>query len=107
MRDAGCSTRPLRAADRVLDAGPSLVAFAVPGQGDLVTWRGSDAFFPFGDEPVVDVTGAGDAFVAGLVQALRDGAGPEEAGRRAAGCAAATVGRLGARPDYDDWQSGQ
>jgi sugar/nucleoside kinase (ribokinase family) len=47
---------------------------------------------------VVDATGAGDAFDAGLLRAWSTGAGPAEA--LAAGCAAGAraVARLGARP---------
>jgi ribokinase len=54
---------------------------------------------PFADVDVIDPTGAGDAFVAGLIAALRDGAAPGQAGRRAAAAASATVQRLGGRPD--------
>jgi sugar/nucleoside kinase (ribokinase family) len=48
--------------------------------------------------PVLDATGAGDAFAAGLLKAWSSGAKPEAA--LAAGCAlgAAAVGRIGARP---------
>jgi ribokinase len=48
--------------------------------------------------PVLDATGAGDAFAAGLLKAWSSGAKPE--GALAAGCAlgAAAVGRIGARP---------
>ncbi|GAB4957884.1 hypothetical protein MAHJHV54_47320 [Mycobacterium avium subsp. hominissuis] len=67
--------------------------------GDLLTWRGGSELFEFADVEVVDPTGAGDAFVAGLVAALREGAAPREAGRRAAAAARATVQRLGGRPD--------
>jgi sugar/nucleoside kinase (ribokinase family) len=48
--------------------------------------------------PVVDATGAGDAFAAGLLKAWSSGAGPEQA--LAGGCAlgAAAVAKAGARP---------
>ncbi|WP_459953813.1 PfkB family carbohydrate kinase, partial [Mycobacterium avium] len=86
-------------ADHLLSGGPELVALAVPDVGDLLTWRGGSELFEFADVEVVDPTGAGDAFVAGLVAALREGAAPREAGRRAAAAARATVQRLGGRPD--------
>jgi ribokinase len=88
-----------RAARSVLDAGPGIVAAAVPGEGDLVVWREGLLMLPYSDATVVDPTGAGDAFVAGLVAALRTGASPAEAGRLASAAAGATVGRLGGRPD--------
>lgn len=86
-------------ADNLLGAGPELVALAVPDVGDLLAWQGGSELFEFGDVDVVDPTGAGDAFVAGLIAALRDGAEPRQAGRRASAAASATVQRLGGRPD--------
>lgn len=86
-------------ADHLLSGGPELVALAIPDVGDLLTWRGGSELFEFADVEVVDPTGAGDAFVAGLVAALREGAAPREAGGRAAAAAGATVQRLGGRPD--------
>lgn len=86
-------------AESILSAGASVVALTVDGQGDLVAWPDGSAFFAFGDAPVVDPTGAGDAFVAGLVSGLRRGLHPREAGDLAHRCAAATVGRMGGRPD--------
>jgi ribokinase len=86
-------------ANHLLKCGPKLVALAVPDVGDLLTWNGGSELFGFADVDVVDPTGAGDAFVAGLISALRDGAGPRQAGRRAAAAASSTVQRLGGRPD--------
>jgi ribokinase len=86
-------------AEHLLGCGPQLVAIAVPDVGDLLAWRDNSALFEYADVDVVDPTGAGDAFVAGLIAALRDGAAPHEAGRRASAAASATVQRLGGRPD--------
>lgn len=86
-------------ANHLLKCGPKLVALAVPDVGDLVVWNGGTELFEFADVDVVDPTGAGDAFVAGLISALRDGAGPRRAGTRAAAAASSTVQRLGGRPD--------
>jgi arabinose-5-phosphate isomerase len=47
----------------------------------------------------VDTTGAGDAFLGGLLAGLRYGLGLEDAGRLANACGAACVERLGAFPD--------
>jgi ribokinase len=92
-QDAEEAARPL------LDAGASVVALGVAGAGDLVAWNGGSRFYPFPEVPVVDPTGGGDAFVAGLVMALRAGASPEAAGAAASDAAASTVQRLGGRPD--------
>ncbi|OJZ73673.1 ribokinase [Mycobacterium paraffinicum] len=86
-------------ADNLLSAGPKLVALAVPDVGDLLAWKGGSELFEFADVDVVDPTGAGDAFMAGLICALRDGAEPRQAGTRASAAASATVQRLGGRPD--------
>ncbi|OBG36816.1 ribokinase [Mycobacterium alsense] len=83
----------------LLGRGPELVALAVPDVGDLLVWQDGRALFEFSDVEVVDPTGAGDAFVAGLIAALREGADPRQAGGRAAAAASATVQRLGGRPD--------
>ncbi len=48
---------------------------------------------------VLDTTGAGDAFLGGLLAALHHGLGFEDAGRLANACGAACVEKLGAFPD--------
>ncbi|OBK83732.1 PfkB family carbohydrate kinase [Mycolicibacter sinensis] len=85
-------------AGRLLEAGPRLVALAIPDVGDLVVWPDGHAMVGLSKAPVLDRTGAGDAFVAGLIAALRRGADPAQAGRLAAAAAAACVAHLGGRP---------
>jgi ribokinase len=88
------------AAGSLLERGVEVIAFGVPGQGDLVAWQGGDRFHPFDDdEKVVDPTGAGDAFTVALTAALRSGRSPDAAGGFAAAAARDTVGRLGGRPE--------
>jgi ribokinase len=51
----------------------------------------------------VDTTGAGDAFLGGLLAALHHGLGWEDAARLANACGAACVEKLGAFPDDAAW----
>ncbi|MCV7198779.1 PfkB family carbohydrate kinase [Mycobacterium angelicum] len=88
--------------DRILADGPRMVALAIPDVGDLLVWNGGSRLFEFADVDVVDRTGAGDAFVAGLIAALRTGAQPEQAGECAAAAASCTVQHLGGRPDLSE-----
>ncbi|MGH3644859.1 MAG: PfkB family carbohydrate kinase [Mycobacterium sp.] len=92
-------TEALELAKRLLEAHPELVALAIPEVGDLLVWSGDSHLYPVSKTPTVDRTGAGDAFMAGLVTALRDGASPVDAGDLATRAAAATVTHLGGRPD--------
>jgi ribokinase len=78
--------------------GPSLVALAVDGVGNLIAWPDDCVFLPLTDTPVADTAGAGDAFVATLITALAQGAGPQRAARLAVAAAGATVGHPGGRP---------
>jgi arabinose-5-phosphate isomerase len=54
-------------------------------------------------ERVLDSTGAGDAFLGGLLVALAAGLGWQDAGRLANACGAACVEKLGAFPDDPAW----
>ncbi|NMH99300.1 hypothetical protein HF526_18575 [Pseudonocardia sp. K10HN5] len=97
--------RPLRGADdtvraarELLECGPGLVVLDAGQEGNVLVWDGGEVVVPLADVVVVDTTGGGDAFVAGLVAGLACGAGPEQAGRLATAAAASTVRRLGGRP---------
>jgi ribokinase len=87
------------AARRLLTAGPTVVALAVPGEGNVVVWAEGSRFYPHTERRVVDPTGAGDAFLAGLIVGLSRNGDPEEGGAVAADAASSTVSRLGGRPD--------
>jgi ribokinase len=83
----------------LLERGPRLVAVGLPAGGDLVAWQEGQVELPPSSGPVVDPTGGGDSFVAGLIDALQNGARPEQAAWAAARAAASTVARAGGRPD--------
>jgi ribokinase len=88
----------LRAGRLLLDKGPRLVALAVAEVGNVFVWPDGELVVPLADVPVVDTTGAGDAFTAALTLALVRGSGPTDAAHMASAAAAATVGHAGGRP---------
>jgi sugar/nucleoside kinase (ribokinase family) len=67
--------------DDLLERGAGLVALTRGREGALLAW--SDERVELAQEamPVSDATGAGDAFFAGLLAGLAEGAAPAEAGR--------------------------
>ncbi|ANZ43444.1 hypothetical protein BBK82_40785 [Lentzea guizhouensis] len=96
--------RKITTTDDALEAaraveGPGLVAFAVDGEGNVFVWDGGELVLPLGDAEVVDTTGGGDAFIAGLTYALTNGATPDEAARLAVKASGDTVTRPGGRPE--------
>ncbi|GAA4603744.1 PfkB family carbohydrate kinase [Actinoplanes octamycinicus] len=88
--------------DDLLTLGPRLVALGVDG-GNRFFWAGGGVFLPHPDGPVVDTTGAGDAFTAALAVALVRGESPESAARRAVAATGQSVGRPGGRPALRPW----
>ncbi|SDC91528.1 PfkB family carbohydrate kinase [Actinokineospora iranica] len=87
-----------RAGRALLAEGPSLVALAVDGVGNVFVWSGGHLALPLvGD--AVDTTGGGDSFVAAMTWALLRGADPRAAARLAVAASGATVGRPGGRPE--------
>lgn len=105
--------RPERAAQRVLDSGPDLAVLTRGDAGALAaaaadSWWGERTVSHAGfDVDAVDATGAGDAFLAGLLAALRDAETRAEADladalafANACGALATTgVGGMDALPD--------
>ncbi|MGW5672189.1 PfkB family carbohydrate kinase, partial [Micromonospora sp. NPDC003776] len=91
--------RAVLSAGRELRArGPSLVTVEVAGEGNAFVWPDGELFVPLSDTPVVDSTGAGDAFVAALTAGLLRGEPYPVIARHAVAAAGATVGHPGGRP---------
>jgi ribokinase len=86
------------AARRVLDRGPRLIALAVP-DGNLFVWPDGELHLPLTGDKVVDTTGGGDAFIAGLTASLLRGEDQPTAARWAVAASGATVGHVSGRPD--------
>jgi sugar/nucleoside kinase (ribokinase family) len=82
----GCSIRSgddaIAAGREILQQGPTLAALAAGEDGNALVWPGGSVVIPLADGPVVDTTGAGDAFIAALVAALADGLSPAESGQQ-------------------------
>jgi ribokinase len=99
--------RDLDGADETLDAAAELVrehdldlvALEAGSAGNAVAWAGGRLLLPLPDEPVVDPTGAGDAWVAGLTAGLHRGLAHRSTAELGAAAASLTVQRPGGRPD--------
>ncbi len=70
--------------------------------GAVRSLRGETLHAPAAPQPVVDTTGAGDAFAAGLIAARLSGAEPAAALASANALAARALGLPGARPPLND-----
>jgi 2-dehydro-3-deoxygluconokinase len=98
--EAGASIDPEVAADAMLALGPSTVVVKLGAGGALARMgRGGDASTVRAPalEPVTvaDPVGAGDAFSAGYIAAMLEGAGPAEALRAGNACCASVVASVG------------
>ena len=86
------ATEQLQACRRLVDAGRvTMLALSLGAQGAMLVTAGGAWHAPGLPVTVVGTIGAGDSFVAGLVDALVREAAPQEALRRAMAASAATV----------------
>ena len=87
---------PQAAAERLLEAGPGLVAVKMGAEGALLVTREQRHHQPaFSVTEVKDTIGAGDAFDAGLIYAHLGGWDLERSARFASAVAALTLGGIG------------
>jgi len=94
---------PAACIERFLSWGAEIVALTMGLQGVLLaTAGGSRVHIKPGDITVADVTGAGDAFWAGLLIALLNGYSPEEAARVGQMVAGIKIGAVGPVPQMPD-----
>lgn len=88
-----------RAAEAFLDMGVGAVVITLGENGAFYMDRGTSAHVPaFAAGPVVETTGAGDAFNGGFAVALAEGADPVDAVRFGCATAAISVTRPGTAP---------
>ncbi len=92
---------PGTAAEQAAALARSARGVVVKRGGDGALWHGGDGVVRSGTSvrvPMMDPTGAGDAFAAGLLAAWCSGAPEDEALAAGAALGAAAVGRVGGRP---------
>ena len=96
---------PGKAADYFHEKGVPVVAVKMGGQGALLSAGGKQEVFPAYEGPVVDTTGAGDAFVAGFLAALSRGEslpGCVQIGNGAGAKCVERLGSSGTLPAYQE-----
>ena len=93
------AAEPEAAAPLLLQAGPSLVVVTNGTAGSHVVSRSGEAFHQPACrvEPVVDTTGAGDAYHGAFLFGIARGLSPREAARYASAAGALNTGSLGGR----------
>ncbi|MGD9606494.1 MAG: ribokinase [Leucobacter sp.] len=100
--DAGGRAYYLGLAERLLEAGARSAVITLGSAGSLVVDAFGSTSVPAHRVPVVDTTGAGDAFVGAVACELARGAALADAVRFATAVAALSVQRLGAQASYAD-----
>jgi glutamate-1-semialdehyde 2,1-aminomutase len=97
-------TDPVQAIDDVLALGTAGVAVTLGAAGALVATRGggAPARVPAIDVAVVDTTGCGDAFNAGMIAGLLQGASPVDAAWLGVACGALAATGLGSDAGITD-----
>jgi arabinose-5-phosphate isomerase len=98
VAEAGSDPLAMARAMRARFGNPAVVV-TDGGAGCAIAAAGFEGPVPALPVRAVDATGAGDAFLGGLLAALKHGLGWETAGRLANACGAACVEKLGAFPD--------
>jgi sugar/nucleoside kinase (ribokinase family) len=94
---------PEESIKRVADLGPKMVIETVGAEGTLLLENGRLVKIPALPLPkIVDTTGAGDAFAAGVVTGYLEGMDWEESVRLGSAVAAIKIGYLGARSGLPD-----
>ncbi|WP_168581480.1 ribokinase [Gephyromycinifex aptenodytis] len=89
----------------LLAAGVPTVAMTLGGDGALIGAGDSIDAVPADAVPVVDTTGAGDAFAGALAQGLAAGSTLLQSAHRANDFAAHAVQHAGAQDSYPDWRA--
>ncbi len=99
----GPGLSPAAYVERFLDWGAEIVALTMGQQGVLLATDDGDFYhIKPGDIEVADVTGAGDAFWAGLLTAMLDGHSPHEAACLGQIVAEIKIGTVGPAPRMPD-----
>lgn len=89
----------------LLDWGAPIVALRMGAEGSRIESAEGESYrIPSVPVPVVDTTGAGDAYCGGFLVALADGETAVEAGARAAVSASFAIGQFGVPEFYDRLQ---
>jgi fructokinase len=87
--------------EKYLELGPKIVVLTLGSQGAILGTQEGDRFIiKANDVPVMDVTGAGDAYWTGLLSGLVEGLSPRESAQRGQAIAEYKIGILGPIKHY-------